>query len=279
MYILKLSCKDQMGIVLGISSFIFNNGGDIVESAQFSDWETKNFFMRVSFQFKSSKPHDFEKQLKSLADRFQITWELGTAEEKTRVLIMVSKASHCLSHLLHKYRTNALNIEIIGIVSNHKNLKNLADWHQIPFHYLPITETTKAKQEKKLLQILQNEKIDLLVLARYMQVLGANVTDKVYGACINIHHSFLPCFKGKTPYQQAYDKGVKIIGATAHYVSQDLDEGPIIEQEILYINHSYNYKALVAAGKDIENLVLTRAIEKHIEKRVFINGQKTVVLE
>lgn len=278
MYILKLSCKDRMGIVAAISTFIFKHGGDLIDSSQFSDSKTKNFFMRVSFVFPTKKSDNFEKELAILAEEFDCEWELCEADKKPRLMLMVSKASHCLNHLLHNYATKSLHAEIALIVSNHEDLENLASWHQIPFCHLPINKETKLQQEEKLYQMFVDLNIDLLVLARYMQILSPYITDKIFGHCINIHHSFLPSFKGKAPYQQAYDKGVKIIGATAHYVSQELDEGPIIEQEILHVDHSFDYKALVSAGKDIENIVLMRAIKKHIEKRVFINGNKTVVL-
>jgi len=207
-----------------------------------------------------------------------MVWGIHDPDRKARVMIMVSKFDHCLNDLLYRYRIGDLNIEIPAIVSNHPDLKHLADWHEIPFHHIPVTKDTKEEQEEKLFKLHEDLEIDLVILARYMQILSQRMCEKLRGQAINIHHSFLPSFKGAKPYHQAHTRGVKLIGATAHYVTSDLDEGPIIEQEIDRVDHTYSPEDFVRVGRDIENLVLARAVRYHTENRVLLNGSKTVVL-
>lgn len=279
MYILTLSCKDKIGIVAAVSSFLAENGGFILESAQFGDIPSKLFFMRTVFQFNKAPRSlkEITQDFSLLAKKFKMHWELFEEGRKPKVLVMVSKQSHCLNVILNQYSTNSLAIEIPAIVSNHKTLQNMASWYNVPFHYHPIEKEKKEKQEKQVLRLIKELHIDLVILARYMQILSPSFARKVKGKAINIHHSFLPSFKGAKPYHQAFERGVKIIGATAHYVSEDLDEGPIIEQEIAHIKDNAKATDLISIGKDVESLVLIRAVKKHIEHRVFINGNKTVV--
>lgn len=272
-YILTLSCEDRPGIVAAVSGFLADNGGFILESAQFGDPSTNKFFMRTAFR----SPEDLADKFQKVADEFSMDWQLHDSSYKPKVLIMVSKASHCLNDILHKYQSGLFPIEISAIVSNHEGLKEMADLRGIDFHHLPVTPETKPKQEEKLLSLIDELQIDLVVLARYMQILSDDLSQKLLGKAINIHHSFLPGFKGANPYQQAYDRGVKLIGATAHYVTTELDEGPIIEQETIRVSHASSPDDLKALGQDIERQVLGRAVKYHIEHRVLLNGNKTVV--
>ena len=276
-YILTLACKDASGIVAEVSGFLRDKGGFITESAQYGDPETDTFFMRVVFTIS-----DENKNLKALfsekiAKVFNMNWELHPQNKKARLLVMVSKLSHCLSDLLHRTASNMLDADIVGIVSNHPDLEGIAKWHGIPYHCLPITPETKQQQEEKLLELYKEYKADTLVLARYMQVLSPEISAKLRGKAINIHHSFLPSFKGAKPYHQAHARGVKLIGATGHYVTDELDEGPIIEQEVIRVNHTNTPEQYVALGHDIERVVLARSVKYHIERRVLLNGHKTVV--
>lgn len=275
-YILTLSCSDRKGIVSAVTTALTSVGAFLTESAQFGDYSTQQFFMRIVFDLDSDR-EKIEKILTPVAEKFGIEWVLRTATYRPRVMIMVSKLSHCLNDLLHRHSCNLLPIEIPLIVSNHEELKPLAAHYQVPFHHLPITKENKPEQEKKLLSLLEKNQIDLVVLARYMQILSTDVCHKLKGKIINIHHSFLPSFKGAKPYHQAFDRGVKLIGATAHYVTADLDEGPIIEQEVTRVSHSHTPEELVAMGRDIECLVLARAVKLHIERRVLIDKNKTIV--
>ncbi len=215
----------------------------------------------------------------AIAKKFKMDWKIDDSSRKPRVLIMVSKASHCLNHLLHRRRIGTLNIEIPAVISNHPDLREMAEWHKIPFYHLPVDAKTKAKQEEKILQLIDELDIDLIVLARYMQVLSPELCRALKGRAINIHHSFLPSFKGASPYKQAFERGVKIIGATAHFVTENLDEGPIIDQEVIRVDHTYTPDQLMQAGSDIENLTLARAVQYYIESRILINGDKTVVFK
>lgn len=278
-YILSLSCLDDYGIVSGVSSFLTEHRAFIIESAQFSDVSLNQFFMRIVFEISLSNYDSILKNFNSIAKKFKMQWSIQELSYKPRVLLMVSKAGHCLNDILHKMHSNNLNITIPAIVSNHKTLEHLAKWYNIPFYHLPITQETKASQEEQLLALIEKESIDLVVLARYMQIFSERLCSLLSGKVINIHHSFLPSFKGAKPYHQAYERGVKIIGATAHYATHDLDEGPIIEQEIIRVNHSHDPDKLVSLGQDVESLVLTRAIQLHIEKRVMINGHKTIIFK
>lgn len=276
-YILTLSCEDKTGIVAAVSGFLSQNGGFIIESAQFGDSSTGRFFMRTVFSIDQKSSKSISDKFSKVAKNFNMDWHLYDTDYKPKVLIMVSKYGHCLNDLLHRYKSGDINIEIPAVVSNHKDHKEMADWYNIPFFYLPVESDNKKSQEEKVWQLIQEMKVDLTVLARYMQVVSPYLVSKIYGNAINIHHSFLPGFKGAKPYHQAFDRGVKIIGATAHYVSDDLDEGPIIEQEIIRVNHSHNPSDLLMMGRDIECAVLARAVKYHTQRRVILNGNKTVV--
>jgi len=277
-FVLTLSCADQSGIVASIAGILAEHGCNITDSAQFGDVKSNRFFMRVSF----SAPDTMdlvgaERMLKPVVDRFRMTTRLHPVAERMRVLILVSKFGHCLNDLLYRHRVGALPVEIPAIVSNHRDFYRLAASHDIPFHHLPMAADTKEKQEHKLAEIIEDEKIDLVVLARYMQVLSEDLCKKLEGRAINIHHSFLPSFKGAKPYHQAHMRGVKLIGATAHYVTPALDEGPIIEQEVARVDHSMSIEDLVNMGRDVESLVLSRAVKWHVEHRILVNGNRTVV--
>ncbi|CAD6544670.1 formyltetrahydrofolate deformylase [Paraburkholderia sabiae] len=279
-FILKLSCADRPGIVHAVSGFLFERGSNILDSAQFGDSHTGEFFMRVHFQQVGGDPgiDALRESFATLAEQFGMRWELHDANVKPRVVIMVSKIGHCLNDLLFRYRTGQLNIEIPAIISNHKEFYQLAASYDIPFHHFPLTSgDTKAHQEARVLEVIDESKADLVVLARYMQILSPELCARLQGRAINIHHSFLPSFKGAKPYYQAFDRGVKLIGATAHYVTTDLDEGPIIEQEVERVDHSMTPDQLTAIGRDVECVTLARAVKWHVEHRIVLNGSKTVV--
>lgn len=274
-YTLTLSCKDKSGIVATVSGFLFEIGGFIIQSAQFGDEFTDKFFMRAEFECQKDLV-EINRLFKPIADKFNMNFLLSDQAVKPKILIAVTTESHCLLNLIHKSEIGALNAEIVGVVSNRDSLKETAKRCGIDFHYLPINGN-KPEQEGKILDIFQKTEADLLILAKYMQILSENFCEKVKGQAINLHHSFLPGFKGAKPYQQAYDRGVKIIGASAHYVTKDLDEGQIIEQEVIRVNHAFKPNDLKIAGQDIENIVLYNAIKWHLEQRVIINGNKTVI--
>jgi formyltetrahydrofolate deformylase len=277
-FVLTLSCADRPGIVAAIATRLAENGCNITDSAQFGDVKSGRYFMRVSFSAPEGLTRDDAwNLLLPAAEQFGMTAEVYTHSEKMRVLILVSKFGHCLNDLLYRHAIGALPIEIPAIVSNHRTFYQLAASHDIPFHYLPVTQAAKEKQERKLLEIIEEEKIELVVLARYMQVLSEALCQKLAGRAINIHHSFLPSFKGAKPYHQANARGVKLIGATAHYVTRDLDEGPIIEQEVARVDHSMPPEELAAIGRDVECVVLARAVKWHAEHRVLLSGSRTVV--
>jgi formyltetrahydrofolate deformylase len=281
-FILKLSCADRPGIVHAVSGFLFERGSNILDSAQFGDSHTGEFFMRVHFQQVGGDPGlaGLREAFAPLAQEFGMRWELHDASVKPRVVIMVSKIGHCLNDLLFRYRTGQLPIEIPAIISNHKDFYQLAASYNIPFHHFPLLNATdegKAAQEARVLEVVENERADLVVLARYMQILSPQLCDQLAGRAINIHHSFLPSFKGAKPYYQAFDRGVKLIGATAHYVTSHLDEGPIIEQEVERVDHSMTPDQLTAIGRDVECVTLARAVKWHTEHRIVLNGHKTVV--
>lgn len=279
-YILTISCPDSVGIVSAVSTFLAVSDCNIKDSAQYGDSETGLFFMRVSFFAGENAPElkTLRASFEATAKRYGMAWAMVDAKTRSRVLILVSRQGHCLNDLLYRYRIGALHADIAGIVSNHETFSDLAAWCKIPFYHLPVTAESKTAQEKKLLEIVEKEEIDLVVLARYMQILSPELCEALAGKCINIHHSFLPSFKGANPYRQAYSRGVKLIGATAHYVTSNLDEGPIIEQEVERVDHSSSPEELAAIGRDVENIVLARAVRLHIERRVLLNGNKTVIL-
>lgn len=278
-FVLTLSCGDRPGIVAAVASFLAGNGCNIIDSAQFGDVDTGRFMMRVLFERLDGAPERpaLATTFAAVGERFAMRWALHDAAERPRVLIMVSKLDHCLNDLLYRYRIGALPMDPVAIVSNHRDSYQLAASYNVPFFHLPVTQQNKARQEAKLSAIIEEERAELVVLARYMQVLSNELCRKLEGRAINIHHSFLPGFKGAKPYHQAYARGVKLIGATAHYVTPELDEGPIIEQEVARVDYKMGADDLVALGRDVECLVLARAVKYHLEHRVFLNGQKTVV--
>ncbi|WP_142850807.1 formyltetrahydrofolate deformylase [Telmatospirillum sp. J64-1] len=278
-YILTITCPDTVGIVAAVSGFLTEHDAFITEAAQYGDPLTRRFFMRIVFTAGALMPPKAEmaKKFSLVAQRFQMIWHLHDADRKAKVVILVSKFGHCLNDLLHRYHTGTLPVEIPAVISNHGDMRDLVEWHNIPYHHLPVTRETKAQQEAQLIGLLDDLDPDLVVLARYMQILSPELCERLSGKAINIHHSFLPSFKGAKPYHQAHARGVKIIGATAHYVTTDLDEGPIIEQEVERVDHTHTPEDMVAVGRDIENRVLARAVRLHVEHRVLQNGNKTVV--
>ncbi|WP_095204910.1 formyltetrahydrofolate deformylase [Mesorhizobium carmichaelinearum] len=277
-YVLTVSCKSSRGIVAAISSYLAEQGCNIVDSSQFDDLDTGRFFMRLSFV---SEERVGEAALvegfKPVAEKFAMDVEIQDAEKRMKVLLMVSRFGHCLNDLLYRWKIGALPIDIVGVVSNHFEYQKVVVNHDIPFHCIKVTKENKPKAEAQLLEVVEQTGAELIVLARYMQVLSDALCKKMSGKIINIHHSFLPSFKGANPYRQAYERGVKLIGATAHYVTADLDEGPIIEQDIARITHAQSTEDYVSIGRDVESQVLARAVHAHIHRRTFINGNRTVV--
>jgi len=277
-HILTISCPDAKGIVYRVSGFLVEHDCNILDSAQFGDEDTGLFFLRMHFDLPLTQDlARFKTEFAVLAQGLAMTWNLTSAATRTKVTVLVSKHGHCLNDLLFRCSNDLLPIDIVGVVSNHADFQDLVEHHQIPFHLLPVSAANKAEQETRLLEILQSSQTDLVVLARYMQVLSANLCHQLEGRAINIHHSFLPSFKGAKPYAQAHSRGVKIIGATAHYVTTELDEGPIIEQDIERVDHAMNADELSLIGGDIESRVLSRAVKWHAERRILLNGNKTVV--
>jgi formyltetrahydrofolate deformylase len=278
--ILTLSCDNKPGIVAAVSTYLFDAGFNILEANQFDDTETHRFFMRVVLNAVRNDAGlaALKAGFAPIADRFEMQWTMRPKAHRQRVMILVSKFDHCLTDLIYRWRIGELPMDISAVVANYpRSTYEHVDLDGIPFHYLPITKDTKPQQEARIWELVNETKTDLVVLARYMQILSDDLSAKVSGKCINIHHSFLPGFKGAKPYSQAYDRGVKLIGATAHYVTADLDEGPIIEQDVERINHFAMPDDLVRKGRDIERRVLARALTWHLENRVFLNGRRTVV--
>lgn len=277
-YILTLSCPDRIGIVHTVTGWLLNLHGNIIDAQQFGDLETNRFFLRVHFHLpEATDTATLEQSFAPVANRFDMQARIYDAQRKERLLILVSRQGHCLNDLLFRTYSGQLPVEIAGIVSNHNDYASLAAGYGIPYHYLPVTPDTRAQQEQQILNLVSEQNVDLVVLARYMQILSAGMCEQLSGRAINIHHSFLPSFKGARPYHQAHARGVKIIGATAHYVTSDLDEGPIIEQDIERVHHALSADALAQVGSDIESLVLARAVRSHVEHRILLNGQRTVV--
>ena len=277
-FVLTLSCADRPGIVAAVTTELAALSANIAESNQFWDRETGRFFMCLAFTAPQGVGRDaIERALKAPIERFSMKTSLVGESQRKRIVILVSKFDHTLLHLLYQIRVGWLDADVAAIISNHPDARKIAEDAGIPYHLLPVTKDTKAAQEAQVLEIIQKAGADLVVLARYMQVLSNDLSTRLFGQVINIHHSFLPSFKGAKPYHQAHERGVKIIGATAHYVTPDLDEGPIIEQETARVTHAMSAEDLVAAGRDIESRVLARAVKLHLENRVMLNGKKTVV--
>ncbi|MBB4105616.1 formyltetrahydrofolate deformylase [Allorhizobium borbori] len=277
-YVLTVTCKSARGIIAAISGYLAGRGCNIADSSQFDDFETGKFFMRVSFRSEEGIPQqDLVEGFKPVAEKFGMEYQFHDADKPMKVLLMVSRFGHCLNDLLYRCRIGALPIEIVGVVSNHFDYQKVVVNHDIPFHHIKVTKENKPQAEAQLLSIVEQSGTELVVLARYMQILSDKLCQKMSGRIINIHHSFLPSFKGANPYKQAYERGVKLIGATAHYVTADLDEGPIIEQDTVRVTHAQSPDDYVSLGRDVESQVLARAIHAHIHHRAFINGNRTVV--
>ena len=276
--ILTFSSRDRPGIVAAVTTELADAGCNIAESGQFWDRQTDRFYLRIAaIAPKTTNRDALERQLAPVADRFELKMHIVDPARKPKIVVMVSKFDHALLHLLYQIKVGWLDAEIVAIVSNHEDSRRAADYEGVLFHLWPVTKETKAEQEEKILTLVRESDADLVVLARYMQVLSDNLSKRLSGKIINIHHSFLPSFKGAKPYHQAHERGVKLIGATAHYVTTDLDEGPIIEQETERVSHSMSAEDFVAVGRDIESRVLARAVKMHLERRIMLNGHKTVV--
>lgn len=278
-FILTVVCVDRVGVVAEVAGYLRDHNLFVEESTQYGDLDTGTFFMRMVFSTDNTgfTRAQFSKGFGPIAERLALNWDIHDTEVLPRVLIMVSKHDHCLNDLLYRYRTGALRMTIPVVVSNHLDLAPLVEANNIPFVHIPISKDTRAEAEARLRETIAETKADLVVLARYMQILSPELSRELDGRCINIHHSFLPSFKGARPYHKAYERGVKLIGATAHYVTDDLDEGPIIEQSVERVDHTYSPKELTAVGRDLESQTLARALKYHLEHRVFRNGLKTVV--
>lgn len=279
--VLTLSCNDRQGIVAMVGGFLADRGFTIRDSQQFGDEETNLFFMRVRAALTHGAPVDFDRVRaefgSTLGEILEGDWAIHDPSRKHRMLIMVSRQSHCLNDLLHRVQTGSLHAETVAVVSNHDDLRGLAEWHGVPFHHVPVTAETKDVAEAELRKLVASYDAETVVLARYMQILSNDLCEHLAGRAINIHHSLLPSFKGARPYFQAHARGVKVIGATAHYVTADLDEGPIIEQDFARVDHLHSAADLTAVGRDLEALALARAVAAHAEHRVLMNGTKTVV--
>jgi formyltetrahydrofolate deformylase len=277
-YCLTVQCASTRGIVAALSSFLADSGCNITDSAQFDDRETGRFFMRVSFISETGAPlAALESGFVAVADRFGMDFTFHDTARKMKVVVMVSRFGHCLNDLLYRWRIGALPIDLVGVISNHMDYQKVVVNHDVPFHCIDVTRDNKLDAEARQMEIVTKSGAELIVLARYMQVLSDRMCDEMSGRIINIHHSFLPSFKGANPYKQAYERGVKLIGATSHYVTGDLDEGPIIEQDIVRVTHAQSAQDYVSLGRDVESQVLARAVHAHIHHRVFVNGNKTVV--
>ncbi|MBB3442558.1 MULTISPECIES: formyltetrahydrofolate deformylase [unclassified Rhizobium] len=277
-YVLTVTCKSTRGVVAAISTYLAEKGCNIIDSSQFDDLDTGKFFMRVSFISEEGVSlAEIREGFKPIYEKFGMDAEVHDGSERLKVLLMVSRFGHCLNDLLYRWKIGALPIDIVGVVSNHFEYQKVVVNHDIPFHHIKVTKENKPQAEAQILDIVEQTGTELIVLARYMQVLSDAMCKKMSGRIINIHHSFLPSFKGANPYKQAYERGVKLIGATAHYVTADLDEGPIIEQDTARITHAQSAEDYVSIGRDVESQVLARAIHAHIHRRVFLNGNRTIV--
>lgn len=279
-FVLTVSCPETNGIVRAVSEFLYQRGATIYEAAQHRDPVIDQFFMRVEFEESASElpaAAQLDEDFASLAESFSMQWQFHELAKPTRILLAVSKHGHCLNDILHRWESGILPATVAGVVSNHEEMRSLTEWYGLPFYHLPVNSDNKVEQEARLLEIVEKENVDLLALARYMQILSAELCARMESRIINIHHSFLPGFKGADPYRQAYNRGVKIIGATAHYVTADLDEGPIIEQAVEKIDHNFNIEELRQIGRDAECAAFARALKWHCEHRIIVNGNKTIV--
>lgn len=280
--ILTVDCPERIGIVHRVTGFLVQHHFSVVEAAEYADLENQRFFARWEFAATSNTDEsvdvaELKNRFREIAVEFGMTWELHDASVKTRMLIAVSKFGHCLHDLLYRWKHEEFPADVVGVVSNHEDFREDVQWLGLPYYYLPVSPETKPQQERKILEIMRKENVDLLVLARYMQILSDDMCREIDGKAINIHHSFLPSFKGARPYHQAHERGVKIAGATAHYVTSDLDEGPIIEQDVHRIEHNHDAARMARLGKNIEKIVLARAVYLHCQHRIFLNGGRTVI--
>lgn len=277
-YILSLSCPDRTGIVYRVSGLLFGQGCNILDAQQYGDEESGRFFLRVHFQVPGAEALPaLRERFANLAGEFEMDWQVHDAHRRARLLVLVSRQGHCLNDLLFRAHSGQLPVDIVAVASNHQDFAALSASYEVPFHHLPVDASNRQAQEQAILDLAERERVDLVVLARYMQILSPRLCKALAGRAINIHHSFLPSFKGAQPYHQAHARGVKIIGATAHYVTEDLDEGPIIEQDVARVDHAMTPRDLVRVGSDIESQVLARAVRRHVEHRILLNGHKTVV--
>jgi len=280
-YRLVISCPDKVGIVAEVSRFVADCGGWLLEASYHADEESNWFFMRNEIKASSLNISidEFRARFSNIASAYQMQWRITESEKPKRMVIMASQGSHCVADLLHRWHSNDLFCEIPAVISNHEKLRSMVEWHDIPFHYVPITPDNKASANAELAQLVNQYQADLVVLARYMQIIPPQLCQQFHGRMINIHHSFLPSFVGANPYQRAFHRGVKLIGATCHYVTEELDEGPIIEQDVMRVNHRHSLADMVRSGKDVEASVLSRGVRYHLEDRVIVHGNKTVILE
>ena len=277
-HVLTLSCPDRPGIVFRVSGLLYERGCSILDAQQYGDPDSGRFFLRVHFDLPEAiSIEDVRSAMAGVGSDYGMDWALHDCDQRARLLVLVSRQGHCLNDLLFRVASGQLAVDIAGVASNHRDFEALARSYGIPFHYLPVDAQSRERQEQALQQLVEEEGIDLVVLARYMQILSPSLCATLAGRAINIHHSFLPGFKGARPYHQAHERGVKIIGATAHYVTEDLDEGPIIEQDVARVDHAMSPRELVRVGSDIESVVLARAVRRHVEHRILLNGQRTVV--
>ncbi len=276
-YILTLACPDRVGIVHAVSGLLAGASCNILASAQHADRDSGMFFMRTQFAGGSIPRTELARRFAGVAQQLEMQWELHDANHRPRVLVLASRIGHCLNDLLYRFSSGLMAADFRGVVSNHPDFEALTRAHDLPFHHLPVSNENRAVQEARLLALINSEAIELVVLARYMQILSPSLCRALAGRAINIHHSFLPSFKGAKPYAQAHERGVKLIGATAHFVTEDLDEGPIIEQDVARVNHGYSAEQMTAAGRDVECVVLSRAVNWFVQRRVLLNGNRTIV--
>jgi formyltetrahydrofolate deformylase len=276
--VLTFRCPDQPGILAAVTASVFKGGYDIRDAAQFGDPDAHTFYVRMHLAASEAGAEaEFRKDFAAVSARLGLVWKLSDWNRKPRTLIAVSRYGHCLNDLLHRWQAGLLHTEIVGVVSNHRDMQSLVEWYGLPYHYLPVTADTKAAQEAQILELMAAREVDLLVLARYMQILSEEMCRRLEGRCINIHHSFLPSFKGASPYKRAYERGVKLVGATAHYVTSDLDEGPIIEQDVVRVTHATSAEEMANLGREVEARVLARAVRWHVEQRAISSGGRTIV--
>jgi len=281
-FVLTVSCPETQGIVRAVSNFLYESDATIAEAAEHRDAILNRFFMRVEFEGAGGKGVEIaalKSRFAEIAAEFSMDWHIHAMDNPVRLLLAVSKHGHCLNDILHRWDNGQIPAQVVGVISNHEDMRSITEWYNLPFHYLPITKDNKSEQEARILQIVKQEQVDLFALARYMQILSPVICNEMTGRIINIHHSFLPGFKGANPYRQAYDRGVKIIGATAHYVTADLDGGPIIEQAVEKVDTNADLDGLVQMGRDTECVAFARAIKWHCEHRIIINGIRTIVFK